>query len=185
VQKLLGKVIKSFGIEIIQRGDVGDSDDGEDDAYLQHSSLRVRELAIVNHIYIQGSFPRDCYQRLVEADQHEVVEDIAKYTMTLVTGLKYVKAERDAANLQWRRTRRLCCPLSCSSCAMDCSSTRFSTRPGRTSRSFGPTRAPTRLRQSTATFSSCTTPTLSFAARSTATPPRRHSTMSGPVIRNV
>jgi hypothetical protein len=66
VQKLLGTVIKSFGIEIIQRGDVGDSDDGEDDAYLQHSSLRVRELAIVNHIYVQCSFPRDCYRRLIE-----------------------------------------------------------------------------------------------------------------------
>jgi hypothetical protein len=98
LQKLLRTVIKMFGIEIIQRGDVGDSDDGEDDAYLQHCSLRVRALAIVNHIDNQGSFPRDCYQRLVEADQHQVVKDIAKYAMTLVTGLKSVKSGRYAAN---------------------------------------------------------------------------------------
>jgi hypothetical protein len=54
VQKLLGTVIKMFGIENIQRGDVDDSDEGEDDAYVQHGSLRVRALAIVNHIDNQG-----------------------------------------------------------------------------------------------------------------------------------
>jgi hypothetical protein len=43
-----------FGIENIQRGDVDDSDEGEDDAYVQHGSLRVRALAIVNHIDNQG-----------------------------------------------------------------------------------------------------------------------------------
>jgi hypothetical protein len=58
-----------FGIEIIQRGDVDDSDGGEDVAYVQHGSLRVRALTTVNHIDNQGSFPRDCYLRLVEADQ--------------------------------------------------------------------------------------------------------------------
>jgi hypothetical protein len=36
VQKLLGTVIKMFGIEITQRGNVDDSDDGEDNAYVQH-----------------------------------------------------------------------------------------------------------------------------------------------------
>jgi hypothetical protein len=36
VQELLGTVITLFGIEIIQRGDDDDSDDGEDDTYVQH-----------------------------------------------------------------------------------------------------------------------------------------------------
>jgi hypothetical protein len=55
-------------------------------------------MAIVNHIENQGSFSSDCYERLEEGDQQDVIKHIAMYTMALVAGLQSVKAERDSDN---------------------------------------------------------------------------------------
>jgi hypothetical protein len=55
-------------------------------------------VAIVNHIENQGSFSHDCYERLEEGDQQDVIKHIAMYVMALVAGLQSVKAERDSDN---------------------------------------------------------------------------------------
>ncbi len=55
-------------------------------------------MAIVNHIENQGSFSRDCYERLEEGDQQDLIKHIAMYAMALVDGLQCIKAERDSDN---------------------------------------------------------------------------------------
>ncbi len=79
-----------------------DSADGEnaldDGTYVQQDSLRIPTVAIVNHIENQGSFSRDCYERLEEGDQQDVIKHIAIYAMALVAGLQSIKAERDSDN---------------------------------------------------------------------------------------
>jgi len=55
-------------------------------------------VAIVNHIKNQGSFSRDCYERLEVGDQQDVIKHIAMYVMALVVGLQSVKVERDSDN---------------------------------------------------------------------------------------
>jgi hypothetical protein len=55
-------------------------------------------VAIVNHIKNQGSFARNCYERLEVANQQDVINHIATYAMALVVGLQSVKAERNNNN---------------------------------------------------------------------------------------
>jgi hypothetical protein len=55
-----------FDIEV----DSADGEDALDDGmYVKQDSLHIPTLAIVNHIENQGSFSRDCYERLEEGDQ--------------------------------------------------------------------------------------------------------------------
>ncbi|CAK9873716.1 unnamed protein product [Sphagnum jensenii] len=65
-----------------------DGADGEnaldDGTYVQQDSLCIPTVAIVNHIENQGSFSRDCYERLEEGDQQDVIKHIAMYAMALV-----------------------------------------------------------------------------------------------------
>jgi hypothetical protein len=96
VQSLIGSLISMFDIEIVQPRDGGDDDD--DISYVYHKTLRIPTEAIVAHIEDQGTHPRECYQRLATADQIDVVQQVATYAITLVTGLMTVKAERDDAN---------------------------------------------------------------------------------------
>ncbi len=70
--------------------EIGDADGGEardNDAYLYKGSLRILAAAIVNHIENQGSFARDCDERLEIVDQQDVINHIATYVMALITGL--------------------------------------------------------------------------------------------------
>ncbi|CAK9867350.1 unnamed protein product [Sphagnum jensenii] len=79
--------------------DGADSEDALDDSmYMQQNSLRIPIVAIVNHIENQGWFSRDCYKRLEEGDQQDVIKHIAMYMMALVAGLQSVKVERDSNN---------------------------------------------------------------------------------------
>jgi hypothetical protein len=54
---------------------------------VQQGSLRILAVAIVNHIENQGSFTRDCYERLETADQQDVINHITTYAMALIVGL--------------------------------------------------------------------------------------------------
>ncbi len=95
MQNLIGMIIGMFDIKV-------DSADGEnaldDGTYVQQDSLRIPTVAIVNHIENQGSFSRDCYERLEEGDQQDVIKHITMYAMALVAGLQSIKAERDSDN---------------------------------------------------------------------------------------
>jgi hypothetical protein len=63
---LISTIIAMFDIEV----DSGDAEDALDDGmYVKQDSLRIPTVAIVNHIENQGSFSRDCYERLEEGDQ--------------------------------------------------------------------------------------------------------------------
>ncbi len=95
VQNLIGTIIAMLNIEF--NGVDGD-DALNDGTYLQQDFLRIPIVAIVNHIENQGSFSRDCYERLEEGDQQDVIKLIAMYAMALVAGLQSVKAERDNDN---------------------------------------------------------------------------------------
>jgi hypothetical protein len=95
VQNLLGTIITMLNIEV----DSVDGDDALDDGtYVQQDSLRIPTMAIVNHIENQGSFSRDCYERLEEGDQQDVIKHIAMYAMALVVSLQSVKVEWDNEN---------------------------------------------------------------------------------------
>jgi hypothetical protein len=95
VQNLIGTIIAMLNIEV----DSADGDDALDDGkYVQQDSLRIPTVTIVNHIENQGSFSHDCYERLEEGDQQDVIKHIAMYAMALVAGLRSVKAERDSEN---------------------------------------------------------------------------------------
>ncbi len=81
---MLDTILAMFEIEI------GNADGGEaceDDTYIQQGLLRILAMAIVNHIKNQGSFMRDCYERLEAADQQDVINHIAMYVMVLIAGL--------------------------------------------------------------------------------------------------
>jgi hypothetical protein len=74
VQNLIGTIIAMFDIEV----DSVDGEDALDDGtYVQQDSLRIPIVAIINHIENQGSFSRDCYERLEESDQQDVIKHIA------------------------------------------------------------------------------------------------------------
>ncbi len=95
VQNLIGTIITMLNIEV----DGADGDDAlDDDTYVQQDSLRIPTVAIINHIENQGLFSRDCYERMEEGDQQDVIKHIAMYAMALVAGLQFVKAERDSDN---------------------------------------------------------------------------------------
>jgi hypothetical protein len=95
VQNLIDTIIAMFDIEV----DGTNGEDALDDGtYVQQDSLRIPAVVIVNHIENQGSFSCDCYQRLEEGDQQDVIKHIAMYAMALVAGLQSVKAERDNDN---------------------------------------------------------------------------------------
>jgi hypothetical protein len=100
VQNLIGTIIAMFDIEV----DDADGEDALDDGtYVQQDSLHIPTVAIVNHIENQGSFSRDCYERLEEGDKQDVIKHIAMYAMALVAGLQFVKAERDSDNRASKR----------------------------------------------------------------------------------
>ncbi len=95
MQNLIGTIITMLNIKV----NGADGDDALDDGtYVQQDSLRIPTVAIINHIENQGSFSRDCYERLEEGDQQDVIKHIAMYAMALVAGLQSVKAERDSDN---------------------------------------------------------------------------------------
>jgi len=99
MQNLIGTIIAMFDIEVDSEVDNADSEDALDDGtYVQQDSLCIPTVAIVNHIKNQGSFSRDCYERLEESDQQDVIKHITMYAMALVAGLQSVKAERDSNN---------------------------------------------------------------------------------------
>ncbi len=84
VQNLIDTIIAMFDIEV----DGTNGEDALDDGtYVQQDSLRIPAVVIVNHIENQGSFSCDCYQRLEEGDQQDVIKHIAMYAMALVAGL--------------------------------------------------------------------------------------------------
>ncbi len=84
MQNLISTIIAMFDIKV----DDADGEDAlDDDTYVQQDSLRIPTVAIVNHIENQGSFSRDCYERLEEGDQQDVIKHIAMYAMALVAGL--------------------------------------------------------------------------------------------------
>jgi hypothetical protein len=66
VQNLIGTIIAMLNIEVDSV--VGD-DALDDSTYVHQDSLHIPTVAIVNHIENQGSFSRDCYERLEEGDQ--------------------------------------------------------------------------------------------------------------------
>ncbi len=84
MHNLLGTIIATFEIEI---GDTNGGEAHEDDAYMQQGMLRILAMAIVNHIENQGSFARECYERLETADQQDVINHIATYVMALIAQL--------------------------------------------------------------------------------------------------
>jgi hypothetical protein len=95
VQNLISTIITMFDIKV----DGADNENALDDGtYVQQDSLCIPTMAIVNHIKNQGSFSRDCYKRLEEGDQQDVIKRIAMYAMALVAGLQSVKVERDNDN---------------------------------------------------------------------------------------
>jgi hypothetical protein len=80
--------------------------------------LRIPAVAIVNHIENQSSFTRDCYERLEAADQQDVINHIATYTMALIARLQSVKAERDGDNCTLDKDAPLVLLVQLSSCVM-------------------------------------------------------------------
>ncbi len=84
MQNLISTIIAMFDIEV----DDADGEDALDDnTYVQQDFLRIPTVAIVNHIENQGSFSRDCYERLEEGDQQDVIKHIAMYARSLVCSL--------------------------------------------------------------------------------------------------
>jgi len=107
VQNLISMIIATFDIEV----DDADGEDALDDGtYVQQDSLRIPIMAIVNHIENQRLFSHDCYKRLEEGEQQDVIKHIAMYAMALVVGLKSVKAERDNNNRASKRNVPLVLP---------------------------------------------------------------------------
>ncbi|CAK9236631.1 unnamed protein product [Sphagnum troendelagicum] len=95
VQNLLGTIIAMFEIKI---GDINSGEACEDESYVQQGLLCISAVVIVNHIKNQGSFMCDCYERLEETDQQDVINHITTYMMVLIAGLQLVKVEWDGDN---------------------------------------------------------------------------------------
>jgi hypothetical protein len=77
-----------------------EEDAADDDvAYESFRSLRIPVDSIFLHIKDQGSFAITSYDDLGAADKTAVVHKIASDTISLITGLMVVKAERDNANV--------------------------------------------------------------------------------------
>jgi hypothetical protein len=93
IHALIATLTTMFGVEM-------EEDAIDDDvAYESFASLRIPVDAIALHIKDQGSFAITSYDDLGAADKTAVVNEIASYATSLITGLLGVKAERDDANV--------------------------------------------------------------------------------------
>ena len=97
-----------FCVEVVlpdasSSGDVSYAREANDDSEVEYVScalsMRIKVANIKNHIRDQGSPAQAYYDGMDDGTQHAVVKEIATYAMTLLKGLKNVKAERDENNL--------------------------------------------------------------------------------------
>ena len=104
IQILLAAIIDMFGAEpnptvpFIEEGDHADLEQAAN-GYVVVDAFRLQRAFLVTHIEDQGSFPSQCFERLNDDIKNAVIVEIASYAITLIIGLRSVRAERNNANL--------------------------------------------------------------------------------------
>ncbi|CAK9216321.1 unnamed protein product [Sphagnum troendelagicum] len=93
IHMLISSLVAMFCVEIVQ-------ENYDDAQYVSVGSMRILVDAIVEHIRDQGSFAIACYSDLDANDKNEIIRTVARYAISLVTGLMGVKAERDGNNMR-------------------------------------------------------------------------------------
>lgn len=99
IDNLVASLCVMFNINLVHNVDACDNPDSNDDIVIHTLDRRqINVESIVAWVEDQGSFPRQCYERLSTIEREDVLRQIAKYAMGVVAGLSEVKAQRDGRN---------------------------------------------------------------------------------------
>ncbi len=99
IENLVASLCVMFNINLVHDVDARDNLDSVDDAVIHTlDRWQINAESIVAWVEDQGSFPRQCYERLSTIKREDVVRQIAEYVMGVVAGLSGVKAQRDGRN---------------------------------------------------------------------------------------
>ncbi|CAM6027288.1 unnamed protein product [Sphagnum balticum] len=99
IDNLVASLCVMFNINLVHDVNARDNPDSNDDAVIHTlDRWQINAESIVAWVEDQGSFPRQCYERLSTIEREDVVRQIAKYAMGVVAGLSGVKAQRDGRN---------------------------------------------------------------------------------------
>jgi hypothetical protein len=99
IDNLVASLCVMFNINLVHDVDARDNPNSDDDAVIHTlDRWQINAESIVAWVEDQGSFPRQCYERLSTIEREDVVRQIAKYAMGAVAGLSGVKAQRDGQN---------------------------------------------------------------------------------------
>jgi hypothetical protein len=72
--------------------------DNDDDEFETFEQWRIERAELILYVKDQGSFPKSCYEHLDALAQKEAMNQLAQYTMFIVTGLGNIRAERNENN---------------------------------------------------------------------------------------
>jgi hypothetical protein len=93
------QIIDALKIDLLDMFKVVAKDNIQDADYYIDGDWGVARKNIVEFIYDQGSFSKQCFIDLNPDDQSDVVQQIARYAVNVIVGLDRVKAERDSDNI--------------------------------------------------------------------------------------
>jgi len=85
IHTLIGSMVAMFCVKIVQEND-------NNAQYVSVELMRILVDAIIEHIRDQGSFAIACYNNLDANNKNDIIRTVARYAISLVTGLMGVKA---------------------------------------------------------------------------------------------